>query len=289
VCPGVCTAWISIPPSWNVSPSFRNWTSYWPPAGPVAGPLGTTLVRQVGPRPEPLGELTGARQEVGVDVRLGHGHDAQPLRLRRLHVAVDVPLGVDDQGLAGLLAAHQVRVLGELRVENWRNSMVSSLLCLVVRFVLGSIRRASTAPGDAPSVSAAAACASPRTPTSPAGRDQRHHQHRSPPPPAARTSARDTPPAAPSPCRTGCRRSSSGPRGSGCPPTPSATAGSARRGSVRSPSRLINQTDSAATATAVPMIPYMWKLWNRNISWIRNQDTTSLWTKTTPRYTPTSR
>ena len=40
---------------------------------------------------------------------------------------------------------------------------------------------------------------------------------------------------------------------------------------------------TAATATAAPMIPYMWKLWNRNISWMRNQDTTCALVITTPK------
>ena len=37
------------------------------------------------------------------------------------------------------------------------------------------------------------------------------------------------------------------------------------------------------------MIPYMWKAWNRNISWIRNQDTTSALMSTSPNSAPATK
>ena len=40
--------------------------------------------------------------------------------------------------------------------------------------------------------------------------------------------------------------------------------------------------------TSAPAItPYMWKLWKRNISWMRNQEMTSPFVITTPKRIPT--
>ena len=39
-------------------------------------------------------------------------------------------------------------------------------------------------------------------------------------------------------------------------------------------------------ATAVPMMPYIWNDWKRNISWIRYQEITSDLVKTIPKATP---
>jgi hypothetical protein len=88
------------------------------PAGPVAGPILAPLVGEVDSGAEPLGEFAGAREEVGVDVRLGHGGDAKALGLGHLHVAIDVPFGIDDKRLARTLTAHEVGVLRELRVQD---------------------------------------------------------------------------------------------------------------------------------------------------------------------------
>ena len=55
---------------------------------------------------------------------------------------------------------------------------------------------------------------------------------------------------------------------------------------VRTRKDLMSATDTIATARAVAMTPYMWKAWNRNISWIRNQDTTSPLVATMPKYSP---
>ena len=49
---------------------------------------------------------------------------------------------------------------------------------------------------------------------------------------------------------------------------------------------MINQMMINPKNTAVKMIPYMWKDWKRNISWIRYQDTASDFTITMPKNRP---
>ena len=80
---------------------------------PLVFPVRVALVRQIELRPARFGHLPRARQEVGVDVRLRGGGDPEVVLLRDLQVAVDVPLGVDDDGRARLLTPDQVRVLRE--------------------------------------------------------------------------------------------------------------------------------------------------------------------------------
>ena len=53
-----------------------------------------------------------------MDVRFSHAHDSEILLRGDLHVAINVPLGVDHEGLSGLLTADEVRVLGKRRVED---------------------------------------------------------------------------------------------------------------------------------------------------------------------------
>ena len=64
------------------------------------------------------GQLAHARQKIGVDVRLRGGREAQAFGRGRVDIAVDVALGIDDERLAGALAANQVGVLGEGGVFN---------------------------------------------------------------------------------------------------------------------------------------------------------------------------
>ena len=45
-------------------------------------------------------------------------------------------------------------------------------------------------------------------------------------------------------------------------------------------------TEMMPTIIARPIIPYIWKSWKRNISWILNQDTTSDFTNTKPKAVP---
>ena len=52
--------------------------------------------------------------------------------------------------------------------------------------------------------------------------------------------------------------------------------------------RRMTSRESAPTATADPITPYMWKLWKRNISWIRNQEMTSALVTMMPNSVPTS-
>src|SRR5436189_4097694 len=49
-------------------------------------------------------------------VRLGDSGDAQPFRLSDLQIAVNVTLGIDEDRLAGALAADEVARLGEFVV-----------------------------------------------------------------------------------------------------------------------------------------------------------------------------
>jgi len=52
---------------------------------------------------------------------------------------------------------------------------------------------------------------------------------------------------------------------------------------------LINQTPVAPTAMAVPIIPYMWKDLNKNISWILYQEIISDFTAMIPKSIPESK
>jgi len=86
--------------------------------GPLVAPVGAAFARAVDRRVVALGQLARAAEEVGVDVRLGHGGDGEVVRLREGDVAVHVALRVDEERLAGVGAADEVGVLRELRVEN---------------------------------------------------------------------------------------------------------------------------------------------------------------------------
>ena len=80
---------------------------------PYRMPLGPALVRQVQGRADAFGELARAGEKVGVDMGFRGGDDLQTFGFRNLEVAIDVALGVDDDRLAGALAADHVGVLGE--------------------------------------------------------------------------------------------------------------------------------------------------------------------------------
>jgi hypothetical protein len=56
-------------------------------------PFRRTRIRQIHPRPGAVRELTGARNEVGVDVGFRHTDDAHPLGFRRGDVLVASRLG----------------------------------------------------------------------------------------------------------------------------------------------------------------------------------------------------
>jgi hypothetical protein len=71
-------------------------------------PLRAALAAEQQPRAGSRGQLARARDEVGVDVRLGDVRHAQPLALRGLHVLCDVAAGIDDERLARGRAPHQV-------------------------------------------------------------------------------------------------------------------------------------------------------------------------------------
>ena len=89
----------------------------WPAVGPFTLPVRTALSGDVDLHLRVGGrQFARATHKVSVDVRLGDGGEAQPLLRGEIPVAVDVALGVDDNGLAGALAADEVGVLGEMRV-----------------------------------------------------------------------------------------------------------------------------------------------------------------------------
>jgi hypothetical protein len=79
-------------------------------------PIVVALVGEVEGRAGALGELAAAGLVVGVDVRFGDGGDAHAVVLGEADEGVDVAAGVDDDGLAGGLAADEVAALGEVLV-----------------------------------------------------------------------------------------------------------------------------------------------------------------------------
>ncbi len=97
--------------------------------GPVVLPVRISLVRQVELDAVLLGELPRAGEEVCVDVRLGHRHDTQALLGGDLRVAIDIPFRVDDDRFTASLAADEVGVLGQIRVEDLSEEHVGLLKC----------------------------------------------------------------------------------------------------------------------------------------------------------------
>ncbi len=90
-------------------------------AGPLLGgeqvlPVGVTVVGEKQGRPAGAGQLPGAGDEVGVDVRLGDVRDPQTLLLRRSQVGVHPAVGIHDHRLARGRATDQIRGLGQLVV-----------------------------------------------------------------------------------------------------------------------------------------------------------------------------
>ena len=85
---------------------------------PIVLPIRVSLIGQEEFHAMSVTELAGPREKIGVDVRFSHAHDSEILLRGDLHVAIDVPLGVDNEGLPGLLTADEVGVLGKRRVED---------------------------------------------------------------------------------------------------------------------------------------------------------------------------
>ncbi len=84
---------------------------------PGVAPLLRSCVGEVDARAA-LGELSNTREEVSMDMRLCGRDDAKAFGRRDLDVAVDIALGVDDQGFAGLLTPDQIGVLREFVVDD---------------------------------------------------------------------------------------------------------------------------------------------------------------------------
>ena len=80
---------------------------------PLELPVGPAFCGEIGGRAVALHQLARAAQVVGVDVGVRDGGDAQVVFRGDLEIAVEVALGIDDDGLAGALAADEVGVLGE--------------------------------------------------------------------------------------------------------------------------------------------------------------------------------
>ena len=100
--------------------------------GPIVLPFRVALVGQEEFYTILLAELASPREEVGVDVGFSHCHDAEIFLRRNRYVSIDVPLGVDHEGLARLLTTDEVGVLGKRRVENLAKKHVCVLTAPVV-------------------------------------------------------------------------------------------------------------------------------------------------------------
>ena len=61
----------------------------------------------------PLNQLSRTTQIIGMNVRLGDCGDAKSILLRHFEIAVEVPLGVDDDRLTTALTANEVCILSE--------------------------------------------------------------------------------------------------------------------------------------------------------------------------------
>ena len=85
-----------------------------PFALPVRPAFGGNVHVQCGIGPE----FPCAAYEVRMDMRFGNGREAQPFLCGGRTIAVDVALGIDDDGLAGFLATDEIGVLREMRVED---------------------------------------------------------------------------------------------------------------------------------------------------------------------------
>ena len=83
----------------------------------------------------PLRELSRAGQEVGVDVRLGRGHDEEILLRGDVDISVDVALGIDDDRLFCALAADEVRILRQLGIEDLPQEHLATLAWLEIRSI----------------------------------------------------------------------------------------------------------------------------------------------------------
>ena len=58
-------------------------------------------------------QFSRTTQIIGMNVRLGNCGDAQSIILRHFEIAIEVPLGVDDDRLATALTADEVCILRE--------------------------------------------------------------------------------------------------------------------------------------------------------------------------------
>ncbi len=90
-------------------------------------PVRIPLVRQVQRGARMCGERARARDEVGVDMRLGDEGDAHAFGGRGVDILCDVAVGVDDDRNACLPAADEVARLGKLRIKEPTNDHANLL------------------------------------------------------------------------------------------------------------------------------------------------------------------
>ena len=197
-----------------------------------------------------------------MQVRQEHVGDAQAVLLRIRDVLLDVALRVDDGGHPGVLVTNEIRRVGEtVEIELPENHATAPVGPPFSAEVSHAVSRRST-------------CRRARSESRRASRESR--------PRRARRAAPDSPRSTPIPHRTSRRLQDSAHR---CRASSAAGRAAVHRG-PRRPSRPIVTSETAAVNTAVPMMPYMWKASNRNISWMRNHETTSASTRMAPNAPP---
>ena len=80
---------------------------------PAILPVGVALVRDEDHRIDSLGQLSGAREEVGVNVRLGRCHDRQIVRFGNTDISVHISFRVKNNSFTRGLAANQIGRLSQ--------------------------------------------------------------------------------------------------------------------------------------------------------------------------------
>src|SRR6476659_3365002 len=79
-------------------------------------PLGAARIREVELRSSALSQLTGARDEVGMDVSLGYVSDSESLFCSGLEVRIEIPVGIDHQPFTAGGMADEITGLGQLGI-----------------------------------------------------------------------------------------------------------------------------------------------------------------------------
>src|SRR3954462_39024 len=72
--------------------------------------------REIQSRAGAMGQLPGTRDEVSMNMGLGHVRNSESLVVRRLNIGIDVAVRIDDERLTAGRTADEVTGLGELGV-----------------------------------------------------------------------------------------------------------------------------------------------------------------------------